>query len=173
MYTFSIKDNSPDINVAVTTSLLALAAVTSLLYQNNQFYFINIAAAIILIMAAVFIKRLLKKLQFNTTLLLSLAAVILFVATRSIPFAAILMLYGLLVKKIYKNQLVTVNTKGISITKMLGNPIHEWSEFNNIILKDSLLTLDFKNNKLLQLNIRENNVDENCFNIFCSGYIGM
>ncbi len=173
MYTFSIKDNSPDINVAVTTSLLALAAVTSLLYQNNQFYFINIAAAIILIMAAVFIKRLLKKLQFNTTLLLSLAAVILFVATRSIPFAAILMLYGLLVKKIYKNPLVTVNTKGISITKMLGNPIHEWSEFNNIILKDSLLTLDFKNNKLLQLNIRENNVDENCFNIFCSGYIGM
>ena len=173
MYTFSIKDNSPDINVAVTTSLLALAAVTSLLYQNNQFYFINIAAAIILIMAAVFIKRLLKKLQFNTTLLLSLAAVILFVATRSIPFAAILMLYGLLVKKIYKNPLVTVNTKGISITKMLGNPIHEWSEFNNIILKDSLLTLDFKNNKLLQLNIRENNVDENCFNTFCSGYIGM
>ncbi|MBC7507523.1 MAG: hypothetical protein H7320_02055 [Ferruginibacter sp.] len=173
MYTFSIKDNSPDINVAVTTSLLALAAVTSLLYQNNQFYFINIAAAIILIMAAVFIKRLLKKLQFNTTLLLSLAAVILFVATRSIPFAAILMLYGLLVKKIYKNPLVTVNTKGISITKMLGNPIHEWSEFNNIILKDSLLTLDFKNNKLFQLNIRENNVDENCFNIFCSGYIGM
>lgn len=173
MYTFSIKDNSPDINVAVTTSLLALAAVTSLLYQNNQFYFINIAAAIILIIAAVFIKRLLKKLQFNTTLLLSLAAVILFVATRSIPFAAILMLYGLLVKKIYKNPLVTVNTKGISITKMLGNPIHEWSEFNNIILKDSLLTLDFKNNKLLQLNIRENNVDENCFNIFCSGYIGM
>jgi len=173
MYTFSIKDNSPDINVAVTTSLLGLAAVTSLLYQNNQFYFINIAAAIILIMAAVFIKRLLKKLQFNTTLLLSLAAVILFVATRSIPFAAILMLYGLLVKKIYKNPLVTVNTKGISITKMLGNPIHEWSEFNNIILKDSLLTLDFKNNKLFQLNIRENNVDENCFNIFCSGYIGM
>ena len=173
MYTFSIKDNSPDINVAVTTSLLALAAVTSLLYQNNQFYFINIAAAIILIIAAVFIKRLLKKLQFNATLLLSLAAVILFVATRSIPFAAILMLYGLLVKKIYKNPLVTVNTKGISITKMLGNPIHEWSEFNNIILKDSLLTLDFKNNKLLQLNIRENNVDENCFNIFCSGYIGM
>jgi len=173
MYTFSIKDNSPDINVAVTTSLLGLAAVTSLLYQNNQFYFINIAAAIILIMAAVFIKRLLKKLQFNTTLLLSLAAVILFVATRSIPFAAILMLYGLLVKKIYKNPLVTVNTKGISITKMLGNPIHEWSEFNNIILKDSLLTLDFKSNKLLQLNIRENNVDEICFNIFCSGYIGM
>lgn len=173
MYTFNIKDNSPDINVAVTRSLLALAAVTSLLYQNNQFYFINIAAAIILIMAAVFIKRLLKKLQLNTTLLLSLAAVILFVATRSIPFAAILMLYGLLVKKIYKNPLVTVNTKGISITKMLGNPIHEWSEFNNIILKDSLLTLDFKNNKLLQLNIRENNVDENCFNTFCSGYIGV
>ena len=173
MYTFSIKDNSPDINVAVTRSLLALAAVASLLYRNNQFYFISIAAAVILIIAAVFIQGLLKKLQFNTSLLLSIAAVILFIATRSIPFAAILMLYGLLVKKIYKNPLVTVNTKGISITKMLGNPVHDWSEFNNIILKDSLLTLDFKNNKLLQLNITENNVDEISFNTFCSGFIGV
>ena len=173
MYTFSIKDNSPDINVAVTRSLLALAAVASLLYRNNQFYFISIAAAVILIIAAVFIQGLLKKLQFNTSLLLSIAAVILFIATRSIPFAAILMLYGLLVKKIYKNPLVTINTKGISITKMLGNPVHDWSEFNNIILKDSLLTLDFKNNKLLQLNITENNVDETNFNTFCSGFIGV
>ena len=176
MYTFSIKDNSPDINVAVTRSLLALAAVASLLYRNNQFYFINIAAAVTLIIAAVFINRLLKKLQFNTSLLLGIAAIILFIATRSVPFAAILMLYGLLVKKIYKNPLVIVNTKGISITKMLGNTIHEWSEFNNIILKDNLLTLDFKNNKLLQLNIiekSENRVDENSFNIFCSGFIGI
>lgn len=172
MYTFSIKDNSPDINVAVTRSLLALAAVASLLYGDNKFYFISIAAAVILIIAAVFIQGLLKKLKFNTSLLLSIAAVILFVATRSFPFAAILMIYGLLVKKIYKNPLVTVNTKGISITKMLGNPVHEWSEFNNIILKDSLLTLDFKNNKLLQLSITENNVDETSFNTFCSGFIG-
>lgn len=174
MYTFSIKDNSPDINVVVTRSLLALAAIISLLYQNNQFYFINIAAAVTLIIAAIFINRLLKKSPFNTGILLGLAALILFIATRSIAFAAIMVLCGLLVKKIYKNPLVTVNSKGISITKMLGNPMHEWSEFNNIILKDNLLTLDFKNNKLLQLNLTEkteNRVDENLFNTFCSGFI--
>ena len=28
---------------------------------------------------------------------------------------------------------------------------HPWSDFNNIILKDELLTIDFKNNKLLQV----------------------
>ena len=73
----------------------------------------------------------------------------------------------------YKDPVVNVNTKGVSIKKMLGDTEHEWSGFNNIILKDNLLTLDFKNNKLLQLNIVENKVDENTFNTFCSGFIGI
>ena len=173
MYTFTIKDSSPDIKIVVTRSLLALAGIASLSYRISQYYFINIIAALTLFTAAVFINSLLKKLQFSTSLLLSIAAVILFVATHSIPFAAILVLYGLLVKKMYKDPVVNVNTKGVSIKKMLGDTVHEWSGFNNIILKDNLLTLDFKNNKLLQLNIIENNVDENTFNSFCSRFIGI
>ena len=173
MYTFTIKDNSPDINIEVTRSLLALAAIASLLYRHNQFYFLNILAAVTLLIAAIFISRLLSKLQFNTNLLLAIAAVILFIATRSVPFALILVVSGLVVKKMYKKPLVTVNTKEVRLTKMLGDVVHEWDEFNNIILKDNLLTLDFKTNKLLQLNIVENKVDENTFNTFCSGFIGI
>ncbi len=173
MYTFTIKESSPDIKIVVTRSLLALAGVASLLCRISHYYFINVIAALTLFTAAVFINSLLKKLQFNTSLLLSIAAVILFVATHSIPFAAILVLYGLLVKKMYKDPVVNINTKGVNIKKMLGDNEHEWSGFNNIILKDNLLTLDFKNNKLLQLNITENNVDENSFNTFCSRLIGI
>ncbi len=45
-----------------------------------------------------------------------------------------------------------------------------WSDFNNIILKDGLLTLDRKNNKLFQkevLDDDEPDADEDEFNNFC------
>lgn len=49
---------------------------------------------------------------------------------------------------------------------------HDWSVFNNILLKDGLLTLDFKNNRLLQKEIadddeEEDDVDEEEFNAYC------
>lgn len=47
----------------------------------------------------------------------------------------------------------------------------EWSAFNNVILRDSLLTLDFKTNRLLQKEVvddeDEDNADEEEFNAFC------
>ncbi len=43
-----------------------------------------------------------------------------------------------------------------------------WVELNNIILKDGLLTIDLKNNKIFQVLISENNpVNEADFNEFC------
>ena len=44
-----------------------------------------------------------------------------------------------------------------------------WSEINNIILKDGLLTIDFKNNKIIQQYIdpKSYNINEQEFNDFC------
>jgi hypothetical protein len=47
---------------------------------------------------------------------------------------------------------------------------YSWSDFNNVILKDGLLTLDFRNNKLLQretLDDDEPDADEDEFNAYC------
>jgi hypothetical protein len=50
---------------------------------------------------------------------------------------------------------------------------YDWSAFNNVILKDGLLTLDFKNNRLLQKEVaddeEEDDADEQEFNAFCRG----
>lgn len=45
----------------------------------------------------------------------------------------------------------------------------EWKELNNIVLKDGLLTIDFKNDKLLQSEIIESSkgLNEGEFNEFC------
>ena len=48
---------------------------------------------------------------------------------------------------------------------------HSWSAFNNVLLKDGLLTLDFRNNRLLQKEVVEDedeeNADEEEFNAYC------
>jgi hypothetical protein len=48
---------------------------------------------------------------------------------------------------------------------------HDWSVFNNIILKDGLLTLDFKSNRLMQKEVaedeEEDDADEEEFNAYC------
>jgi ribosomal protein S18 len=44
----------------------------------------------------------------------------------------------------------------------------KWNELNNLILKDGLLTIDFKSNKILQHFVEEDNkVNEKEFNEFC------
>ena len=175
MYIFQIKDNSPDINVVVSRCLLALSGVTSFLSTSSTYYFINIIIAIVLLAAAMVLKLLLNRLKFTTQALIILAALLSFIAIRSIPFAALLIVYTLAVKKLYIPPSITFNSEGIIINKMLSKPVHYWNEFNNIILKDDMLTLDFKNNKLLQLNIVQSDkkIDEEGFNNFCSKFIGV
>jgi hypothetical protein len=50
---------------------------------------------------------------------------------------------------------------------------HDWSVFNNIVLKDGLLTLDFKSNRLMQKEVaddeEEDDADEEEFNAYCRG----
>ncbi len=41
----------------------------------------------------------------------------------------------------------------------------KWSDLSNVVLKDNIITLDFKNNKLIQGEINTS-VDENIFNAF-------
>ena len=45
----------------------------------------------------------------------------------------------------------------------------QWNSVSNVILKDKILTIDYKNNKLLQANVVENwsKIEEQAFNQFC------
>lgn len=44
--------------------------------------------------------------------------------------------------------------------------IYEWASLNNVILKDNILTLDFKNNKVLQVETEPLGENEESFNTF-------
>jgi len=66
-------------------------------------------------------------------------------------------------------KLIIIVTDNKIILPSLFQKQVKWEDLNNFILKDELLTLDFKNNKLLQHLIQneEEKVDEKEFNDFC------
>ncbi len=68
-----------------------------------------------------------------------------------------------------KKSVVTVNRNGVSYPSV---PVKNflWNEMENVVLKDDILTIDLKNNKLMQANIDLHStvkIDETKFNEFC------
>ncbi len=169
MYVFKIKDKNAAIDIVVTRALFALAAAIALFYRTDSSFFINIIIAILLFFAAVFTNLIFNRFRFNKFLLVSFAAILLFIATHSIGFALVLIAYSLMVHFFYKEPIVEVNLQQIIITRMIGTTKYNWDEFENIIFKDNLLSLDFKNNKLIQLEIDEGweEINVELFNEFC------
>jgi len=63
---------------------------------------------------------------------------------------------------------VLINTNGITYPSFPKKNIG-WDQLENVVLKDGLLTIDFKNNHLLQAEIisSDRDIEETVFNIFC------
>ncbi len=169
MYTFHIKNTGPDFDIILTRALLGIAAVASLLYGRIAPGLLLFVVVAVLLLAAFFVKTLLIKYGVKRLLILTLAAGLLLLVTHSFFFAAILVIYGALAKNLYPKNIIQVGAQGVSLQRLFGSVIHPWDEFNQVILKDELLSLDFKNNKLLQLPVSYplKAVDEDEFNSFC------
>ena len=172
MFIFRIKDNRLAIDIAILRALLALAAIASLFYRTANPFYINVSVSVILFLLSVFTRMILLKYNIRPVLLTGAAAVLFFITTLSIGFAVTLFIIGMLPAFFYKTPLVEVSNEKVTIKRMIGSSEYEWEQFSNIILKDNLLTLDFKNNKVLQLEVDEKTaIDQTTFNIFCAGKI--
>lgn len=172
IYIFPIKENRLSLDIAILRALLALAAIASLFYRTANPFYINVAAGVILCSLSIFVKMILTKYNIRPLLLAGVAAVLFFITTLSAVFALVLLIIGMLPTFFYKTPLVEMDEEKITVKRMIGSSEYEWDQFSNIILKDNLLTLDFKNNKVLQLEIDEKTaIDETTFNHFCAGKI--
>jgi len=102
-----------------------------------------------------------------------LSAVFFFLLGHYIPGGIQLLVLMLFLQAVRK-PVVTVS--GSSVTYP-GFPVRNisWNELNNILLKDGLLTIDLKNNKLFQqpLDESETPVNEEEFNEFCRKQLGI
>ena len=79
-----------------------------------------------------------------------------------------LLLFILLDVIAHKKLVVHITDKTIVVPYIFQQEVN-WNEVNNAILKDGLLTIDFKNNKLFQHIIlnSDDDVNEKEFNEFC------
>jgi len=172
MYTLILKDNGTDIELMVTRALLALSAAASFTSNTSEHAILSTVTALLLLLMALFTKALMQKFRIGKILMLLTAAVLLFISTQSLAFSLILLFYGSILKFFYTTPAVHISTEGICIRKLFSKPLHPWGSFNNVILKDNLLTLDFRDNKLLQLEAHENaGIDEKQFNNFCAAQL--
>ncbi|RYG03642.1 MAG: hypothetical protein EOO02_07935 [Chitinophagaceae bacterium] len=64
-------------------------------------------------------------------------------------------------------------TDKVIVFNSLFKKKYTWQDFNNIVLKDNMLTLDFKSNKLFQKETidEDGEADEDEFNDFCRQYL--
>ena len=169
MYRFSIADNGHHLEIVITRTILALAGCVCFMYRGEDQILLNITAGVSLLLIAVFIRSILVRFKINQVILMIISSLVVLAGTGVILFALLLLLYGILSKKIYKNSSIEISKEGVQIFKAFSSPIYLWADFNNIVLKDGLLTLDFKSNKVLQLIVNEEESGPNKieFNDYC------
>jgi hypothetical protein len=80
----------------------------------------------------------------------------------------ILMFVLLVLYYISQRHLIVQVQENMIIYPSFPQQVIRWNELNNVVLKDGLLTIDQKNNKIIQHEVNENDeVDEQEFNEFC------
>jgi len=143
----------------------------------SAIYFI---AFILLLIAAIFYKRILNNVARHFRLLflesmLFLGGSVYFwskglslVAFSHAILAGVLVLFMIYLRRKDDGELIIVSMSNVILPGLTRQRIVEWSELTNVIKRDDLLTLDFKNNRLMQVQIvNADDVPENEFNQFC------
>ena len=74
-----------------------------------------------------------------------------------------------------KRTSVVFSHEGIQLTRVFKTILFPWTALTNVVLKDDILTIDFKTNKIIQVEIVETamTVDEAEFNRFCTGQLNI
>lgn len=186
MYKFQIKQKDRLKILPVLHLLVALIFIIDLSHvpantiKDWIFYAVYFIAFIFLLIAGIFYKKILNNVSRHFRLLsfesiLFLAGSVYFwskglslVALSHAILAGVLILFMIYLRRIEHGELIVVSESNVILPGLTGHRIVEWDQLTNVIKRDDLLTLDFKNNKLMQVQIiNSNDVPENEFNQFC------
>jgi hypothetical protein len=186
VYKFQIKQKDRLKILPVLHLLVALIFIIDLSHvpantiKDWIFYAVYFIAFIFLLIAGIFYKKILNNVSRHFRLLsfesiLFLAGSVYFwskglslVALSHAILAGVLILFMIYLRRIEHGELIVVSESNVILPGLTGHRIVEWDQLTNVIKRDDLLTLDFKNNKLMQVQIiNSNDVPENEFNQFC------
>lgn len=176
-FKFIIKDSKYNIYKKVAASLLLLNALLFVIAARplvSSSRILLYTAAIIFIAYAIYFWKYKKKKGNSFVAVYLLAALVWIIATHSWYFALLYAILSVIQLRIENDLAIVISAEKIQVQGFLSSE-HSWEQLNNVVLRDGLLTLDFKNNKILQVEPdwqltvmdKEYTVLEKEFNDFC------
>ena len=159
---------------------LLLLGISVLLFLREQYLSDNIKIPYLfggMAIAAIAVWNVYRQKKTGATVYYSSALFIAAIAWVTMPYLAWLFIPFALMG-LFERQAKMPLEVGFTDTEIAINTLirrrYTWGDFNNIILKDDLLTLDFKNNRLLQRETidEEGDAEEDEFNDYCRGQLG-
>lgn len=159
-------------SIALIILVLNLAIFIFLLFYDQYRY--EAASAILLIgiyifMRLYFIRKYNQGNYLDQVLLFVIAGC--WFGIQNYFMVLILVILGIFYHLALQTLLFVFTTEKISKMNFPGKEFH-WNMFNNVILKDNILTLDFKNNRLIQAEIEKSqHINEKQFNSFAQSQL--
>jgi energy-coupling factor transporter transmembrane protein EcfT len=164
------KERKKSIDViSLLVVLLSIIAFLFVLIKGNTFFYIFIASLILLIAGLIRLYTRKNKsplVQFAPLLFISGLT---WLAMPFIPWVALPVLLLSMLEKPAKTPLnIGFSKQGITLNNLFRKKF-DWSEFNNVLMKDGMLTLDFKTNHIIQKELVDDGaaVNEQEFNLYC------
>ena len=170
-YLFKLENNKSRLYdwFAIFLFLLNLVIIARFVLQSPVFdavQYTGLAASGCSIIAVLYFfldKKGMHKKEFFVIAMLFIAAF--WILTGRWWVAVLMLLLILLYIKSQRDMVIIINNDHISYPRFPVRII-EWKELNNVILKDKLLTIDFRNNRIIQHTVHET-IGEQEFNEFC------
>ena len=147
--------------------------------KDAIFSAIYIIASIFLLLVALFSKQFRMTFQKHINLLLFECLLIsggiiyywsralLFITLAHTMLAGAIVLFWIYLVQRKSGEKIIISPKEILVPALFGSRKIQWIELTNVVKKDDLLTFDFKNNKLMQIEVSKMEGDEKEFNRFC------
>ena len=185
MYKFQVKQKDRLKILPVLHLFVALIFIIDLSHVPDNgikdwtFSAVYFLAFVFLLIAGIFYKKILNNFWRHFRLLffesmLFLGGSVYFwskglslVALSHAIIAGVLVLFMIYLRRKENGELIIVSESNVILPALTGHRIIEWGQLTNVIKRDDLLTLDFKNNRLMQVQIINDDVPESEFNQFC------
>jgi phosphoglycerol transferase MdoB-like AlkP superfamily enzyme len=186
VYTFQLKQRDWSKVLSAFHILIGLILVYDLTHVTEEgkkdwiFSTVYVIAALFLVLAGIFNRKLIPSLSKHLNLLLFQSFLVIsgaiyfwskgasLVAVSHAILAGAIVLFWIYLKKREDGEKIVVSERNIILPGLSADRLIEWNQLSNVIKKHDLLTIDFKNNKLLQVQvINADHIDEDEFNEFC------
>lgn len=169
MYKFVFERERIDTELILIQAILVIAAVAAFVYRYNNYEALGYISSALLLITAFFVRLITIDKRVNKWLVLAVGALLLFAATFRVLFPLIMFFYGALIQLIIKAPELYVDESGITLKTLFGPKKTPWEDFNSVLIKDGLLVLDYRDNRVKYLPVNQD-VNEEEFNAYCKRY---